>query len=146
MTIDWEKVRFFKPTENWGTLDGKTCPPEEAIKHLNPLLVYSLDALREFVGRPIIINCAYRPKDKGSTHPAGDAADIVITGLAVVDQFLLAERTRLFAGIGVYPYWNRPGLHVDVRQLRPNQHGPRWGRNAAGIYVALNSKFIRSAL
>lgn len=143
--IDWKKVKYFKPTENWGTLDGKTCPPEEAIRHLNPLLVYCLDALRAFVGKPIIIHCAYRPNDPGSTHHKGDAVDFHIAGMPVVDQFLMTERTRLFAGIGVYPFWNNPGLHADVRQLRPNQHGPRWGLNAAGIYTALDSKFLRSA-
>ena len=133
MEIDWSKVKHFKRTEAWGDPDK-----------INPLLVYSLDALREFTGRAIIINNAYRPDDPGSTHENGDAADVVIVGLSVVDQFLMAERTRLFSGIGVYPYWNRPGLHLDVRALQPHQHGPRWGRNAAGIYVALDAKFLGS--
>jgi len=131
MGIDWEKVKHFKRTEAWGDPDK-----------INPLLVYSLDALREFTGRSIIINNAYRPDDPGSTHKNGDAADIVIVGLPVMDQFLMAERTRLFAGIGVYPHWRRPGLHVDVRPLQPHQHGPRWARNEAGVYVALNWAFI----
>lgn len=133
MEIDWSKVKHFKRTEAWGDPDK-----------INPLLVYSLDALREFTGRAIIINNAYRPDDPGSTHKNGDAADVVIVGLSVIDQFLMAERTRLFSGIGVYPFWNRPGLHLDVRSLQPHQHGPRWGRNAAGIYVALDAKFLRS--
>ena len=133
MEIDWSKVKHFKRTEAWGDPDK-----------INPLLVYSLDALREFKGRAIIINNAYRPDDPGSTHKNGDAADVVIVGLSVIDQFLMAERTRLFSGIGVYPFWNRPGLHLDVRSLQPHQHGPRWGRNAAGIYVALDAKFLRS--
>jgi len=131
MGIDWSKVKYFKRTEAWGDPDK-----------INPLLVYSLDALREFTGRAIIINNAYRPDDPG-THGNGDAADVVIVGLSVIDQFLMAERTRLFSGIGVYPFWNRPGLHLDVRSLQPHQHGPRWGRNAAGIYVALNWEFLR---
>lgn len=130
---DWEKVRWFKRSENWGDPDK-----------INPLLVYSLDALREYAGKSIIINNAYRPDDKGSTHADGDAADIVIVGLPVVDQFLLVERTRLFTGIGIYPYWNKPGLHVDVRTLQPNQHGARWARNEKGLYVALDWKFIRN--
>jgi uncharacterized protein YcbK (DUF882 family) len=132
METDWIKVKHFKRIEAWGDPDK-----------INPLLVYSLDALREFVGKPIIINNAYRPGDPG-THGNGDAADVIIVGLSVVDQFLMAERTRLFAGIGVYPHWRRPGLHVDIRPLQPHQHGPRWARNAAGIYVALNAKFLRS--
>ena len=132
LKTDWTKVNNFKKSENWGDADK-----------MNPLLIYSLDALRELAGRPIIINSGYRPNDPGSTHKNGDAADIVITGLSVIDQFLLAEKTRLFSGIGVYPFWNRPGLHLDVRPLRANQHAPRWGRNAAGVYVALDAKFFR---
>lgn len=137
--IDWTKVKHFKPGERWGS-DGVS--NEEALTRLNPLLIYSLDALREFAGRPIIVNNAVR-NDSG-THGRGDAADIVITGLHVVDQFLMAERTRLFAGIGCYPHWNRPGLHLDVRQLQPHQHGPRWCRNAAGFYVPMTWKELRS--
>ena len=110
---------------------------------MNPLLIYSLDVLGELAGSTIIVNSGYRPNDPGSTHRNGDAADIVITGLSVIDQFLLAEKTRLFSGIGVYPFWNRPGLHLDVRPLRANQHGPRWGRNAAGVYVGLDEKFFK---
>lgn len=137
MTIDWTKVKYFNPGERWGS---SSVSNDEALTRLNPLLIYSLDALRKFVGRPIIVNNAIR-NDRG-THGRGEAADIVITGLHVVDQFLMAERTRLFAGIGLYPHWNTPGLHVDIRQLQPHQHGPRWGRNAAGNYVALDAKFL----
>ena len=132
LKTDWTKVKYFNAEENWGDPDK-----------MNPLLIYSLDALRELAGRPIIVNSGHRPNDPGSTHRNGDAADVVITGLSVIDQFLLAEKTRLFSGIGVYPFWNRPGLHLDVRPLRANQHAPRWGRNAAGVYVALDAKFFR---
>ena len=131
LKTDWTKVRHFKKSENWGDPDK-----------MNPLLIYSLDALRELAHSIIIINRGYCPNDPGSTHKDGDAADVVITGFSVMDQFLLAEKTRLFSGIGVYPFWNRPGLHLDVRQLRANQHAPRWGRNAAGVYVALDAKFL----
>lgn len=130
--ILWETVKYFEPSE--------FNEPDKLV----PLLVYALDTLREFAGRPIIVNSSYREGDDG-THGRGEAADIVITGHNVLDQFLLAERTRLFAGIGVYPYWNRPGLHLDVRRLKPHQHGARWGRNAAGDYVPLNAKFLRLA-
>ncbi|MBU1108621.1 MAG: hypothetical protein KKB51_18235 [Candidatus Riflebacteria bacterium] len=132
MPTDWSKVDHFSKEEAWGDPDK-----------INPLLVYSMDVLRKLVGRKIIINNAYRPGDPG-THGRGDAVDFVIVGLSVVDQFLAAEKTRLFTGLGVYPYWNRPGLHADVRTLKPNEHGHRWGRNAAGVYVALDWQFIRN--
>jgi uncharacterized protein YcbK (DUF882 family) len=130
--IDWSKVKWFKPSE-FG---------EHADK-IDPLLVYSLDALRDFVKRPIRINSAYRPGDDGQ-HGLGKAADIVIAGLGCMDAFFVAERTRLFTGIGVYPFWHLPGIHVDVRELRPNEHGARWGRNKEGVYVNLDWKFVKS--
>ena len=129
---DWTKVKHFSPEEDWGDPDK-----------MNPLLIYSLDALRKFSGRIIVVNNGYREGDDGE-HGKGNAADVVIMGLSLLDQFLLAEKTRLFTGIGIYPFWNRPGLHLDVRELQPNEHGARWGRNAAEIYVPLNGKFIRS--
>lgn len=130
--MDWTKIKHFSPNENWGNPDK-----------VNPYLVIALDALRDSVGKPIIIHCAYSTDGhaKDSMHYNGKAVDIHIVGLNVVDQFLAAERIGLFNGIGVYPFWNSPGLHLDIR----TQPG-RWGRNAAGVYVALNSKFIGSAL
>lgn len=131
MITDWSKVRHFKPSE--------FSNPDQ----LDPLLVYSIDALREAAGRPIRINCDYRPGDPGQ-HGLGKAADVVISGLHVVDQFLLAEKTRLFAGLGIYPHWNRPGIHVDVRSLKPHEPAARWARNAAGVYVQMTWEFIKN--
>jgi hypothetical protein len=61
--------------------------------------------------------------------------------MSLVDAYLAVEKLGLFNGVGLYPFWNNPGLHVDLRQ-KP----ARWGRNAAGIYVALNDKFITTCL
>ena len=128
---DWKKVRYFKASE--------FSHPES----LDPLLIYSLDALRAAAGKPIKINCDFRPGDPGQ-HGLGKAADIVISGFSVVDQFLIAEKTRLFSGIGIYPYWNRPGIHVDVRSLKPHEPAARWARNAAGVYVQMTWEFIKN--
>jgi uncharacterized protein YcbK (DUF882 family) len=130
MTTDWSKVKHFKPSEF-------TYPDQ-----FDPLLIYSIDALRDAAGRSIKINSDYRPGDPGQ-HGLGRAVDIVISGLHVVDQFLLAEKTRLFAGIGIYPHWNRPGIHVDIRTLQPHEPGARWARDIAGNYVALTWAFMR---
>jgi uncharacterized protein YcbK (DUF882 family) len=74
-------------------------------------------------------------------HYVGKAADIHIVGMSLIDAYLAVEKLGLFNGVGLYPFWNNPGLHVDLRQ-KP----ARWGRNAAGIYVALNDKFITTCL
>jgi uncharacterized protein YcbK (DUF882 family) len=132
VSIDWTKIKNFKKSE-FG---------EHADK-MSPQLISALEFLRDIVNRPIKINSAYRINDPGSTHGAGLAADIVISGLSLMDQFLIAEKTGLFTGIGLYPFWNQPGLHVDVRKLKRNELGKRWIRDKKEEYVALNSENLR---
>ena len=130
MNINWDKVRrFFKPSE--------FVSPEL----ISPELIYALYALRVKVGRPFIVHSSYRGGDEG-THGKGLAVDGHFEDVSLVDQFLAAEKSLLFGGIGLYPYWNRPGLHLDVRATTKEKGGARWGRNAAGVYVALDSKFL----
>lgn len=129
----WDEIEYFDKDENWGDW-----------RKVNPYLIKFLDKFRKLVGMPVYINNAYSAgsgHNKKSKHYLGEAADIHIKGMNVVDQYLMAEKCGLFNGIGVYPFWNNPGLHVDIR-TKP----ARWGRNAAGVYVELNSKFIRSCL
>ena len=128
----WNKIKHFTKNENWGDWHK-----------VHPRLIIALDKLRELVGKPIVIHCAYAESGhkKNSQHYLGKAADIHIVGMNVVDQYLAAEKLGLFRGIGIYPYWNNKGLHVDIRN-KP----ARWGRNAAGSYVALDSKFIHECL
>lgn len=123
--IDWNDIRYFSPSENWGD-----------ISRIAPALVYKLDALRAFIKKPIIINRAFvlnHPRE----HGFGLAADITIPDLHIVEQYLAAERFD-FGGIGVYP----DGLHLDVR-LTPS----RWGSsilNEERIYVKLDRKFLKN--
>ena len=51
---------------------------------------------------------------------------------------------RLFSGIGVYPNWNTPGVHVDVREDRTVQNPATWGD--AGVGVAHNYVAVETAL
>ena len=128
----WEKIKHFTPDENWGDVDK-----------VNPYLIIALDALRDAVGKPIVIHNAYATKGHSETsmHYVGEAADIHIVGISLVDAYLAVEKLGLFNGIGVYRSWNNPGIHVDLRQ-KP----ARWGQNEAGVYVALNDKYIAGCL
>ena len=129
---DWEKVRYFKKTEFGADADK-----------MSAQLIYALDHLRHICGRPIRVNSAYRAIDPGSTHSAGLAADIVISDLSLIDQYLLAEKTGLFSGIGLYPYWGKPGLHLDVRKLKKLELGKRWIRDNKNNYIALNADNLK---
>lgn len=106
-TINWTNIQYFEPNENWGN-----------ISKLDVNLVYGLDRLRKICGLPIHIHCAVdeRPDNPTSYHPRGMAADIHIERMSLLSQFLWAIKVRRFGGIGLYPDWNNPGLHIDTRQ------------------------------
>lgn len=129
--LRWCEIKHFKPHEF-----------NEPNK-MDYYLINRLDQFREAIEKPIIIHSSYRENDSGY-HGSGEAVDIHIVGLNVLDQYLLAEKSGLFNGIGVYSCWNNPGLHLDIR---PNP--ARWGcwtptgDSAKNIYVSLDSAFIK---
>lgn len=132
--LRWCDVKHFKPKEF--TYKGKDVSNE-----MDYYLINRLDQFREMVGKPIVIHSSYRESDTGY-HGTGEAVDFHIAGINVFDAFLLAEKSGLFGGIGVYPNWNNPGLHLDIRQ-KPS----RWGcwtptdPKKKNIYVPLDSEF-----
>lgn len=101
----WARTVYFKNYmgENWGD-------PMKMKVHL----IYWLDWYRAMSGRPFIVHCGYEERDKGY-HPRGMAVDGHSVGMTWMQQFTLATRIPHFNGVGVYPYWNNPGLHLDVR-------------------------------
>jgi len=68
-----------------------------------------------------------------SQHYQGRAADLHIAHLPLSIQFYYAIRAG-FRGIGVYPYWNSPGLHCDVRALKDGYPVAMWYRDIEGKY------------
>lgn len=119
-TLKWwnENIRHFDP-EEFTTWPGIS--PNERIRttldYMNPLLGLKLDALREYVGKPIIIHEGYAESghSENSAHYFGNAVDLHIEGLNLIEQYLVAERF-LWGGLGLYPEWNTPGLHLDIRE------------------------------
>jgi len=104
--IDWSKSKYFKKNENWG----------ESTK-MSPILIDMLNEFREFVDKPIIIHCGYSTDghSTNSYHYRGLAVDLHIQNIHYIEQLVLAMQYKKFNGIGVYPYWNSPGLHLDIR-------------------------------
>lgn len=105
-TIDWDKIKYFSPNENWGN-----------INKISIELLDKLEKMREYAKVPFIIHCAYAINghaDK-SYHYLGMAVDGHFKGMSVISQFLIAD--RFFNGIGMYglDVWNNPGIHVDIR-------------------------------
>jgi len=127
---DWSKIEFFKPSE---------FVRDPTRVHFD--LVDMLDEMRRTAGVPIKIHEAWAPDGhaKNSAHYAGLAVDFHFVGWPLLDQWLFAERFP-WQGIGIYPYWNNPGLHVDLR-LAGHEHirlGRRWYRDRNNKYRALN--------
>ena len=54
------------------------------------------------------------------------------------ETFLILERLNLWAAIGLYPAWHRPGFHVDLRPSAHPSYRARWFRDGTGEYHALS--------
>jgi uncharacterized protein YcbK (DUF882 family) len=103
---------------------------------VNGLLLLLLDALREEIGCPFVIHCAYETSGHSpkSQHYLGNAVDFHIEGLPFLEAMGRMERALENlqvsdrVGLGIYPHWLHPGFHLDVRGLRA-----RWGRFDYGL-------------
>jgi uncharacterized protein YcbK (DUF882 family) len=129
---EWGQIKHFAPSEKWGD-------PEM----MDFYLLQGLDALREYIKFPIHINRGFGPgSTPDSKHPLGKATDCCCPDMPLFEFFLAATRFPVFRGVGVYPEWNRPGLHLDSRLL-PGHLSPRamWGFKNGKI-VALNRDFF----
>lgn len=92
-------------------------------------LTGQLQILRDYLGRPIKINSAYRcPKhnakiggSKTSQHLLGKAADITIQSLKPIEVFTIIEDlidfgVMLQGGLGLYE--EKGFVHYDIRKTR----------------------------
>lgn len=134
MPDPWPALRWFSASE----FDGDLALLDEA-------LLNALDDLREALGSPIVIHpgvTADRAATPDSQHPLGRAVDCHAPGVSLLDFWLLAERCVSFTGIGVYPKWWHPGLHLDVRDevLRA-----RWWHDGTG-YQPFTADAVRAIL
>lgn len=144
--IEWDRIRHFKRSEY--------AHPDR----MDLMAVYMMDGMRHEedlrrrrAGKNGIIitlgeTYALRPKNPDSQHPKGKAQDAVIRDavtrepLDTFDQFLIASR-YFWTGIGMYPFWNSPGIHVDTRPLTLYQRRSTWWRDEDGQYLAVE-KYI----
>lgn len=89
-------------------------------------LVDKLQQLRNMIGKPIIINSAYRTPshnkvvggNPNSLHLQGKAADIRVNGISPKKLADYAEKVG-FGGIGIYSTF----VHLDVREVKSRWNG-----------------------
>jgi hypothetical protein len=129
----WGRIRHFSPAEKWG---------DPAKMHYE--LLQELEHLRRYVGQRIIVHCGFDVRPTG-WHPKGRAVDLHIEGLHPMEQYIAATRFRGFTGIGVYLWWNSPGLHLDNRPLPITKPRAVWGSTSKGIYVPFDAAFMQLA-
>jgi len=120
-------------------------PDEFGSEDMDEVLIFTIQQMRTYIKRKINVHSGFREGDP-KWHGKKKAADIDIEGMNVIDQYLLAERFDKFNGIGVYPSWNRPGIHVDVRPHSKLSVDSRWGCFEVGVYVPLNYEFFRQVV
>jgi len=133
---DWFSIKHFSPLENWG---DPFC--------MSRRLLYLLDAWRDFIECPVVVHCGFEEKghSEKSQHYLGNAVDLHVVGMSLLYAYLSVERFG-FTGIGVYPYWSSPGLHLDVRPLGELVSGARWWRDGNGAYGLLGKEAMEVLL
>ena len=119
------------------TRDEFACKCGCGFDDIDPLLVTTLQRLRDEVQRPVIVNSGCRCKShnaavkgsKSSQHLRGKAADIKIDGMTAQEIFDVLRRLYLDGEIYVgYVYAiNGASVHVDVRAPQ-SQTVRRWKR------------------
>jgi hypothetical protein len=134
--VEWDRVRHFK-REEWVKNPDRVAPD----------VVYLMDEMRDAAGVPIVIHVAWDDDGHvaGSSHygEVATGVDFHFEGWSLLEQWLFAERFP-WSGIGIYPYWNNPGLHVDLRRLgRDHPHlGKRWWRDQRGRYLPIDRTLL----
>ena len=128
----WDVVDHFNEREAWGD-------PEK----MNGLLILLIDKIADILGCGVIIHCGYEGDGHtpSSQHYTGNAIDFHLkTDLPFKDQIdnvmLALDELQVSdrVGVGLYPDWNSPGFHLDVRGVKA-----RWGR--IGEYVSFEKAY-----
>lgn len=108
-------------------------------------LVDGLEELRTVIGRPVIVDDAYRcPVHNAevggvahSQHELGNAADIRVEGMTARQLYAAAAKIPAFHGFGVS---EGDYIHVDVRETPA-----KWCYDASGREIAWRDAETRAA-
>ena len=103
-----------------------------AIYHNMVKVANQLQILRNYIGKPITINSAYRSEEynasiggaKNSQHIMGRAADIVVKGMTPLAvhttiELLIEKGDMLQGGLGLYDSF----VHYDIRGTKARWDG-----------------------
>lgn len=90
------------------------------------------------------INSDYRGDARPtSQHRKGNAVDVVFYldspgDVPVIDQYILSVGYGKFRRVGFYPFWNSPGLHLDMKDQtlywwRDNDNDYHYSKTPSGL-------------
>lgn len=102
------------------------CKDGSQLVKIDSQLLHKLQALRDEIGRPVIINSGYRTEShnkavggaQNSYHMQGKAVDIRVNGLKPEEIAKKAEK-KGFTGIGIYKNF----VHLDIRPVKTIWYG-----------------------
>lgn len=109
-----------KVSENFYLLEFQS-PDTQEVK-VEPELIRKVQELRDLVGQPLILNSAYRTKERNeetggadnSYHLKGMAVDVRIPDGYTVDEIANLGKQVGFRGIG--RYYSKNFCHFDIRK------------------------------
>lgn len=112
--------RQYKLSRNF-TLGEFACKDGSDPVLIHPALIIGLQAIRDRVGRGVVINSGFRSVEynksiggaQNSLHTLGMAADIVVAGMTPAQVAVIARELG-FGGIKAYPTFT----HIDVGKPR----------------------------
>ena len=118
---DGNSIFLIKNTPSNFKLKEFSCHDGSDVVKIDSDLIIKLQALRDIIGKPIVINSGYRTTEYNkqirgasrSQHIYGKAADIAISGVNPEEVAKKAEALG-FLGIGLYDW----GCHVDTRKTK----------------------------
>ncbi len=124
----WPQLLYFNSGENWGNFE-----------RMDVRLLWGLDRVRHDLARRINVNCGYEIEGhvKKSFHKLGMAVDFVVEDSDEAYDMYNLYTTILsmwHGGVGIYPFWNTPGLHLDIGPDRT------WVRDKEGVYSSDSNK------
>ena len=158
---DLREIKFFSEREIAEACENR------AWENVRSKLMFSLENLREINGGPVYLNYLWATSghSRNSRHYTGEAADVVLARWRrrkdlpldfpkrwiiksssqrvlivrpLFEQWVLALKIPAFNGIGAYPHWKRPGVHVDIQ---PTNLKSTWWRNSKKAYLGVSGDF-----
>jgi len=118
---DFSKLKNFTYGEMFNFFMDKGFSIDQTYAHIAKVkfsFMRKVQKFRTLIGRPVRFNSLTDGTHaKKSMHYLGRAVDLRIGGKAAINWNKMVQHalTAGLTGIGYYPFWNTPGLHVDDR-------------------------------